>query len=211
MIRRLWDAGERFRRGRSLVVVPADEIVDASEVDGALALLGSDGDVARDLDAAADGQAAGLASLSALTTPLAMDYLDRLARPIPSLTPAAGVQVVSRGYAAHLAVERDPARFGLGGDPPILGSLPDVRHGRVPQDLLTRAVKASRRGFPAVRGVAPDVWDGFCVLLAGRVHAAGPTAQGFLSVEVVDGLARLGWVLRLIDIRYGQEPERHRS
>jgi hypothetical protein len=32
--------------------------------------------------------------------------------------------------------------------------------------------------------------------------------EGFVAVDVVDGLARVGWVLRQVDIHYGLEPER---
>lgn len=208
---RLWAAGERFRGGSSIAVRPADARVDPAGADGALRLLGPDGEIARDLDASADREAAGFAALSPLTTQLAEDYLDRIARPIPALTPAAGVQVVSRGYAGRIAVEHEPVRFGAPEELPGLASLPARRDGRPPQDLLTRVVKATRRGFPAVRAVPVGVWDGFALLLTARVHLiqpAGDEAPGLLAGEVVDGLARFGWVLRLVDDRYGLEPER---
>ena len=190
--------------------------MDAGIVDSALALLGPDGDVARALDAEADREMSAVLSLSALTTGLAEEYLERLARPIPSLTPAAGVQIVSRGYAARLAVESDPGRFGAPAELPKLPSLPPLRHGRPPQDLLTRVVKGTRRVFPTVRAVPEAAWDGFVLLLTARVHDTMPAATpdddavGMIAVEVVDGLARFGWVLRLVDVRYGQEPERRR-
>lgn len=211
-IKRLWAAGERFRGGRSFAVRPADAPIDAASAEAALELLGSDGDASRELDDAAASESTALASLSSLTTQLAMDYLDRLARPIPSLTPGAGVQVITAGYAARIAVSSDPRRFGAPGELPVLASLPALRNGRPPQDLLTRAVKATRRGFPSVRAVPAAVWDGFVLLLTARVHAANHPARheepDLLAGEVVDGLARFGWVLRLVDIRYGLEPER---
>lgn len=215
-LKRLWSAGERFRRGQSVTVKAADGRVDAGTADAALGLLGDDADTARDLDVEADREASGLASLSTLTTQLAEQYLERLARPIPSLGPAAGVQIVTRGYAARTVVERDPARFGA---PAALSELPlpALRNGRPPQDLLTRAVKATRRAFPNYRVVPPGAWDGFVVLLTARVHQMAPAAGAdddagdqLLAAEVVDGLARFGWVLRLVDARYGQEPERAR-
>lgn len=213
-IKRFWSAGERFRRGQSVTVRAADGRVDRGTADAALALLGVDGDKARDLDAEADREATALVSLSPLTTQLAEQYLERLARPIPSLTPAAGVQIVTRGYAARTVVERDPARFGAPSSLDHL-SLPPLRKGRPPQDLLTRAVKATRRSFSDHRAVPAGAWDGFVVLVTARVHQLAPVAggaedddDGLLAAEVVDGLARFGWVLRLVDARYGQEPER---
>jgi len=213
-IKRLRAAGERFRHGHSFAVRPAEGRVDASAAEAALVLLGPDGDASRELDDAARREAAGLTSLSSLTTQLAIDYLDRLARPIPSLAPAAGVQVVTSGYAARIAVEQEPARFMAPAELPVLASLPPMRNGRPPQGLLTRVVKATRRGFPAVRAVPAGVWDGFALLLTVRVHEVHPVgdvgeeARELLAGEVVDGLARFGWVLRLVDIRYGLEPER---
>ena len=167
-MKRLWSAGERLRRGQSVSVRPAEARLDPGIVDPALALLGDDGDIARALDAEADRELSAVLSLSALTTRLAEEYLERLARPIPSLTPATGVQMVSRGYAARMAVESDPTRFGAPAELPMLPSLPPVRHGRPPQDLLTRVVKGTRRGFPTVRAVPEAAWDGFVLLLTAR-------------------------------------------
>lgn len=186
--------------------------MDPAGADAALRLLGPDGELARDLDASADREAAAFVALSPLTTQLAEDYLDRIARPIPALTPAAGVQVVTRGYAARIAVGREPARFGAAHELPELASLPERRNGRPPQDILTRVVKATRRGFPAVRAVSAGVWDGFALLLTASVHQSQPGTEDepeLLAGEVVDGLARFGWVLRLVDVRYGLEPERN--
>lgn len=174
--------------------------------------LGPGGHLARALDTAARDEASEMLSLSSLTSPLAVEYLERLARPIPALTPSAGVMVVSSGYAARLAVESDPGRFGAPGELPAL-DLPPLRHGRPPQDLLTRAVKATRRGFPGIRAVPADVWEGFVVLLTARVHQLTPSGpdEELLAGDVVDGLARFGWALRLVDARYGLEPERRLS
>ena len=55
-----------------------------------------------------DDAMATVLALSSLTSPLTLDYLDRLARPIPALRPEIGVQIVPRAYLAHLVVERDP-------------------------------------------------------------------------------------------------------
>lgn len=200
-----------------MTVRPAEGRLDSTTAGAAVDLLGPDGDTARALDAAAEREMSGLVSLSALTTDLAERYLERLARPIPSLTPGAGVQLVTRGYAARVALERDPARFGVTVAPPPL-PLPALRNGRPPQDLLTRAVKATRRKFAAHRVVSEGAWDGFVVLLTARVHesegprgATGEDADpGPVAIDVVDGIARFGWVLRMVDVRYGQEPERGR-
>lgn len=195
----------------------AEGRLDSVTAGAALELLGPDGDTARELDAAAEQEMGGLVSLSALTTDLAERYLERLARPIPSLTPEVGVQLVTRGYAARVAVQRDPARFGATAVPTQL-SLPPIRNGRPPQDLLTRAVKATRRKFPAHRVVPEGAWNGFVMLLTARVHESErPRAgtdddadPGPIAIDVVDGIARFGWVLRMVDARYGQEPERGR-
>jgi hypothetical protein len=147
-------------------------------------------------------------SLSTLTAPLALEYLDRLARPIPTLTPETGVQIVSRSYVAHLVTEGDPGAFGATGVPAL--ELPPLRRGYPPQDLLTRVVKATRRKFERIRAVPGPVWDGFVRDLACRVHDRTPGADpgDLLALAVVDGLARFGWVLRQVDLRYGLEPER---
>ena len=212
-LKKLRSAGDRLRRGRSVTVRAAEGPLDRETADAALDLLGPEGDTARELDEEAEREMSRLVSLSALTTDLAEQYLERLARPIPSLTPAAGVQIVSRGYAARMALDRDPARFGAAVSPPGLKALPPLRNGRPPQDLLTRAVKATRRTFPSHRVVSAAAWDGFVVLTTSRVHqmpgrASGTDdAAGPVAVEVVDGLARFGWVLRMVDVRYGLEPD----
>jgi hypothetical protein len=146
--------------------------------------------------------------LSSLTSPLTLDYLDRLARPIPALRPEVGVQIVTRAYVAHLVVEREPQRFGAL-DVPVLGTLPPLRRGSPPRDLLTRVVKASRRNFEVIRAVSTPVWNGFVRSLTRRAHdqVADPGPSGLLAVEVVEGLARFGWVLRQVDLHYGLEPE----
>ena len=125
------------------------------------------------LDAAVDEAMASILALSSLTSPLALDYLDRLARPIPALTPEIGVQIVTRAYVAHLVVERDPAAFGAV-DVPVLGTLPPLRRGSPPRDLLTRVVKASRRNFEVIRAVSTPVWNGFVRSLTRRAHDQVP-------------------------------------
>ena len=151
---------------------------------------------------------ASIVALSSLTSPLTLDYLDRLARPIPALTPEVGVQIVTRAYVAHVVVERDPTAFGAV-DVPVLGTLPPLRRGSPPRDLLTRVVKASRRGFEVIRAVSTPVWNGFVRALTQRAHdrIPEPGPSGLVAVEVVDGLARFGWVLRQVDLHYGLEPE----
>jgi hypothetical protein len=196
------------RRSRSLVIRSAVERVDATALGGALAGLGADASFARRLDAAVDEAMGSVLSLSSLTSPLALDYLDRLARPIPALTPQIGVQIVTRAYVAHLVTERDPGAFGAT-DVPVLGTLPALRRGSPPQDLLSRVVKASRRNFEVIRAVAVPVWDGFVQCQTRRAHDQVPDSDpaGLVAPAVVDGLARFGWVLRQGDLHYGLGPE----
>jgi hypothetical protein len=193
---------------RSFGVRSADHRVDDDALDGSLGELGADGKVARRLDLEVDALMPTVAALSSLTSPLALDYLQRLERPIPTLTPAVGVQIVSRSYVAHAVVEADPGTFGAE-TVPVLNTLPPLRRGGVPpQDLLTRVVKASRRKFQRIRAVPEPVWAGYVLCLAWRAHEHAGNEEELVAVDVVDGLARFGWVLRLVDIRYGLEPER---
>ncbi|MGI8492216.1 MAG: hypothetical protein ACR2KC_03515 [Acidimicrobiales bacterium] len=144
--------------------------------------------------------------MSELTTSVALDYLDRLARPLRALTPAAGVRVTTRGYLAHVAVEATPAAYGVdaGRGLSILGTLPALnRHGQAPRDLATRVVKATRRNFAAIRALPEPVWDGFVEAV---VHEEEAREVGFDSA-VVEGLLRFGWVLRQVDLHYGLTPE----
>jgi hypothetical protein len=147
-----------------------------------------------------------VASLSPLTAPLALDYLDRVGRPVPTLTPAVGVQIVGRTYVAHLLLEQDPGRYGAP-DVPVLATLPPLKKGRPPQDLLNRVVKASRRSFEPLCALSPPAWDGFAWCLTRRCHD-GADPDGLVPPDVVEGLARFAWVLRQVDIHYGLEPER---
>jgi hypothetical protein len=197
------------RRPRSLVIQSAVERVDGRALAGYLATLGEDEPRVERLDRAVEEAMASILALSSLTSPLTLDYLDRLARPIPALTPEIGVQIVTRAYVAHVVVERDPTPFGAV-DVPVLGTLPPLRRGSPPQDLLTRVVKASRRGFEVIRAVSTPVWNGFVRGLTWRAHdrVSEPGPSGLVAVEVVDGLARFGWVLRQVDLHYGLEPER---
>lgn len=209
-------------------VPDAEQRVDASAVDAYLASLGRDGPLARELDAAVDATMATIRTLSLLTEPLALDYLERQARPIPDLSGGQGAQIVARAYAAHLATEADPPRFGAR-DVPVLGTLPPMRRGTAPQGLLVRVVKASRRNFELIRAVPAPVWDGFVRILTRRTHdlvpdgpgqvpdgqglvpdgrGQVPDGPGLVPVVVVDGLARFGWVLRQVDIHYGLSPQR---
>lgn len=152
------------------------------------------------LDTAAQQVVAGLSSLSDLTAPLAIAYLDRIGRPTPSLTAGAGARTTSAGYAAHMAVEADPAAFGVT-TLPVLGTLPDLRRGRPPQDLLLRVVKATKKPFPVVRAVDDLTWEGFVSRQLQRLDVE-------LDRALIDGLLRFGWVLRQVDLRYELEPER---
>jgi hypothetical protein len=184
------------------------ERVDPASLETYLAGLGVDAAWARRLIEAVDTAMGSVASLSSLTAPLALDYLDRLARPIPTLSLGTGVQVVSRSYVAHLVTEADPGAYGAT-DVPVLGTLPPLRRGSPPQDLLTRVVKATRRNFELIRALSTPVWDGFVRDLTRRAHDETPAASSaeLLALPVVDGLARFGWVLRQVDLHYGQEPE----
>lgn len=199
------------RRPRSLVIRSAVERVDGPALAAYLASLGEDEPHVVRLDLAVDGALGAIVALSSLTSPLTLDYLDRLARPIPALRPETGVQIVTRAYVAHLVVERDPRMFGAA-DVPVLGTLPPLRRGSPPRDLLTRVVKASRRNFEVIRAVSTPAWNGFVRSLTRRAHdqVADPGPSGLLAVEVVDGLARFGWVLRQVDLHYGLEPEPRR-
>jgi hypothetical protein len=192
---------------QSVVVRPAETRLDQAALDDCLQQLGVDGPVARRLDTAVDSEMRSLASLSSLTAPLALDYLERVGRPIPSLSPQMGVQIVGRAYAAHMVVEADPPAYGAA-DVPVLGTLPPLRRGSPPQDLLNRVVKASRRSFELIRAVSSPVWDGFVRCLTKRAHDLAAGADELVPVESVDGLARFGWVLRQVDIHYGLSPER---
>lgn len=195
------------RWGQSVVVRPAETRFDQAALDECLLRLGRDGPVARQLDTAVEAEMLFLASLSSLTAPLALEYLERVGRPIPSLSPQMGVQIVGRAYAAHMVVEADPTGFGAV-DVPVLGTLPPLRRGSPPRDLLSRVVKASRRSFELIRAVSTPVWDGFVRCLTKRAHDLAASAEDLVPVESVDGLARFGWVLRQVDIHYGSSPER---
>jgi hypothetical protein len=193
-------------RRQSVVVAPAGRRVDADALERYLDSLGVDGERARRLDWDVGTRMLAVTSLSSLTSPLALDYLDRVARPVPALTPARGVDIVARSYVGHLVVESEPAAYGAP-DVPVLGTLPPLRRGYPPRDLLTRVVKASRRGFESICAVSAPVWDGFVQGLVKRAHDTAFDEEDLIAVGVVDGLARFGWVLRQVDIHYGLEPD----
>ena len=197
-----------LQRQQSFAVKPAPRRLNRSDLDKHLKGLGADGGVARDLDQQVDGEMTRVTALSPLTSQLAVSYMERLARPVPSLTPPIGVLLVGRTYVAHMLVEQDPGRYGAP-DVPVLGTLPPLKKGRPPQDLLSRVVKASRgKGFAALCALSPAAWEGFVMCLAKRAHDAAPAGDDFVSAEVVDGVARFGWVLRQVDLHYGLSPER---
>jgi hypothetical protein len=188
------------------------EALDAAAIKARLKALGEDGRVAGKLDIAATAEAASLHGLSDLTIPLALDYLDRIARPLEALDLESAVRVTTRGYAAHLVLEARGRDFGID-TVPVLDDLPPRKRGAVPQGLLTRIIKATRRNFAAIRAVNGPTWDGFVALNAGHLHQARRQGEGgklppALDVSVVDALLRFGWVLRQVDLFYGLEPDR---
>ena len=191
---------------RQSVTVRPGVRVGRSELERHLKSLGGDGGVARDLDGAVDHEMSRITSLSSLTSALAVSYMERLSRPVPSLTPQIGVLIVGRTYVAHMVVESDPGRFGSP-DVPVLGTLPPLKKGRPPQDLLSRVVKVSRgRTFPPLCALSPAAWDGFVHCLTKRAHDAAGTDE-LVPLEVVDGVGSFAWVLRQVDIHYGLSPE----
>ena len=197
-----------LQRQQSITVRPAASRVNRADLDKYLGALGTDGQVARDLDREVDREMTRVTSLSGLTSPLAVPYMERLGRPIPSLTPEIGVLLVGRTYVAHMVVEADPGRFGAA-DVPVLGTLPPLKNGRPPQDLLSRVVKVSRgRTFPPLCALTPAAWDGFVRCLTKRAHDAARPDSELVSPDVVDGVARFAWVLRQVDLNYGLSPER---
>ncbi len=195
------------RYGRRAVVKAADQKMRSVDLERKLKSLGRNGPIARRLDDDVEASMHKIVSLSSLTSPLALDYVQRLSRPTAGLTPEIGVQVVARSYLAHLLVEQDPQRYGAT-DIPVLGTLPPLKKGRPPQDILSLTVKASRRNFAVIRAVSTPVWDGFVKCLIKRVHALAEPDEGYIAGASVDGLARFGWVLRQVDIHYQLEPER---
>ena len=197
-----------LQRQQSFTVLPASGRLHRSDLDKHLKSLGDDGGVARDLDREVDREMTRVTALSAVTSQLAVSYMERLGRPIPSLTPPVGVLLVGRTYVAHMVVESDPGRYGAA-DVPVLGTLPPLKKGRLPQDLLSRVVKASRgKGFSSLCALTPAAWEGFVMCLTRRAHDAAVARDDLVSPEVVDGVALFGWVLRQVDLHYGLSPER---
>lgn len=173
------------------------------EAEAAIDALGDAGGHGRALDAAVERSLGRFSGLSELTADLALQYLERIRHPLAALTLEEGVTLVTRGYAAHLAVEADPAAYGAGREVPVLGTLPEPREGRPPRDLLLRVVKATRRPFPGIRAVSDDVWAGFVIAVTERTQA-GHEEGRVIDRSVIEGLLRFGWVLRQVDLRYGQ-------
>ena len=197
-----------LQRQQSFTVRAATGRVNRSDLDKHLKSLGAEGAIARDLDREVDPEMTRVTSLSPLTSQLAVSYMERLARPIPSLTPPIGVLLVGRTYVAHMLVESDPGRYGAA-DVPVIGTLPPLKKGRPPQDLLSRVVKASRgKGFSSLCALTPAAWEGFVMCLTKRAHDAAVAGDDLVSPEVVDGVARFGWILRQVDLHYGLSPER---
>jgi hypothetical protein len=197
-----------LQRQQSVTVRPAPHRIGQADLDRFLKELGADGAVARDLDAEVDKEMTRVTALSSLTSPLAVSYLERLSRPIPSLTPEIGVLIVGRTYVAHMVVESDPGRFGSP-DVPVIGTLPPLKKGYPPQDLLSRVVKVSRgRTFPPLCALSQAAWEGLVRSTTKRAHDAVPPDGDHVPVEVVDGVARFAWILRQVDLHYGLSPER---
>jgi hypothetical protein len=177
-----------------------------------LEALGEDGERARFLDTAVDRMLEQLRGLSPLTAPLAMAYLDRIARPLTAMDIGSAVHLTTRGYAAHLVVEERGGEIDIE-TIPVLSGLPAMKHGAPPQDLLIRVVKLARRNFDTLRAVSWGTWEGLVVITARRTHAgrrrgADDTLPPALDVAVIDALLRFGWVLRQVDLYYGFAPER---
>lgn len=201
MLRR--NARDRLRRPAGVV----GKALDLATLQATLEDLGEAGERARLLDRDAGEVLAGLLALSPLTTPLVTTYVERLGRPLPDFGFDGGVLATTRGYAAHVAVEAGPGAYGAG-EVPVLGNLPAVRNGRPPADLLNRVIRASRRGFEHIRAVDADVWAGLSACVTHRVHDQAGAEGPFADPVVVDALVRFGWVLRQVDLHYGQAPER---
>ncbi len=198
-----------LQRQQSVTVRAAPERVGRADLDRFLKELGADGAVARDLDSEVDEEMTRVTSLSSLTSPLAVSYMERLSRPVPTLTPEIGVLIVGRTYVAHMVVEADPGRFGAP-DVPVLGTLPPLKKGRPPQDLLSRVVKVSRgRTFAPLCALAPAAWEGLVRCTAKRAHDSAGSGGEHVPVDVVDGVARFAWILRQVDLHYGLSPERN--
>jgi hypothetical protein len=188
------------------------DVVDAATVKARLKTLGDDGRRASELDDATNGVVASLHGLSDLTVPLALNYLDRIARPLGALDLESAVRITTRGYAAHLVIEERGRDFGVE-TVPVLSDLPTMKRGVAPQGLLTRIVKVTRRNFEGIRAVNGPTWDALIVVNAGHLHAARRKGDDgklppALDVSVIDALLRFGWVLRQVDLFYGLEPDR---
>lgn len=200
-------------RRRDPQALGSGEEIDARTARARLADLGPEGVVASELEKATVDMLKTLDGLSSLTVPLALAYLDRIARPLAAMDLESAVRLTSRGYAAHLVIEQRGRDFGVE-TVPVLGDLPAMKHGRPPQQLLAIVVKVTRRSFAAVRAISEGSWDGLVVAVARRVHAERTRdLEGVLppplDVDVIDALLRFGWVLRQVDLHYGYEPDCH--
>jgi hypothetical protein len=197
-----------LQRQQSVTVRAARSRIRRADLDEHLGALGADGSVAKELDAAVDPEMGRVTALSTLTSPLAVSYMERLSRPVPSLTPALGVLMCGRTYVAHMVVESNPGRFGAL-DVPVLGTLPPLKKGRPPQDLLSRVVKVSRgRTFPPLCALSTAAWEGWVWCLTKRAHDLADSPDELVPLDVVEGVARFAWVLRQVDLHYGLSPER---
>jgi len=180
-----------------------------------VASVGEEGRAVRLLNKRVGQRLSDVVELSPLTSELTVAYVERVASPMSAMSLPAGARLIARGYLAQLLIEQDPAAFAID-DIPVWGTLPPLRNGRPPQDLLTRVVKASRRHFATVCCLSPEAWEAFVVATTAEVHAealsAAPRGEdlegaGVLAPELVDGLLRTGWLLRQVDLAYGLAPE----
>ena len=193
--------------GSAPAALSADDAADA------VALAGAEGRAVRLLTGQVGRRLPSIVELSPLTGELTVAYVERVAMPMSAMSAPAGARLIARGYLAHLLIEEDPGAFGVDAIP-VLGTLPALRRGRPPQDLLSRVVKASRRHFESVCCLSPEGWEAFVVATTAEVHAEALGADlagdeegaGVLAPELVDGLLRTGWLLRQVDLAYGLAP-----
>lgn len=186
--------------------------LSADDVRAAEELAGAEGVAVRRLNGRIENRLGAVVELSWLTSQLTVAYVERVATPMSAMSLPTGARLIARGYLAQLLIEEEPHTFGVD-DIPILGTLPALRHGRPPQDLLTRVVKASRRHFDTLCCLSPQGWEAFVIATTAAVHAealggglADEEGAGVLAPELVDGLLRTGWLLRHVDLAYGLEP-----
>jgi hypothetical protein len=101
-------ARRREARRHAPNALGSGEEIDARTARERLALLGADGKVAAELDKATGEMLRTLDGLSPLTVPLALSYLDRIARPLAAMDLEAAVRLTSRrSFEAVRAVNQE--------------------------------------------------------------------------------------------------------